>query len=84
MSEITPTAKGQAIQMNPAIASKYRFTKNIYGGPVFDFPAYGLRQVNLAELSEQMAARLVKKGYDGIERVPDEKPLPVTLAKAKE
>lgn len=62
-----------AIQMSAALAGKYRFTKPIYGGPVFDFPQYGLTRVNLAELTERQAKRLYDKGWPLIEPIAEYK-----------
>lgn len=57
--------------MNPALGSKFRFTKPLYGGPVFDFPHYNLKGVDLSNLTENMATRLIQKGYTGIEAIKD-------------
>ncbi len=65
--------KKAPIAMPPALASKYEFTAPVYGGPVFDFPQYSLYKVNLAELSEPMAERLLERGWNGIRR-KDEAP----------
>jgi hypothetical protein len=60
----------EAIKLPTALEGKFRFTKKIYGGPVFDFPQYQLTRVDLSNLSESLAERLVNKGWNGIERVP--------------
>lgn len=60
------------IQLPAETAKKYRFTRPIFGGPVFDFPAFGLTRINLATLTEQQADRLLRAGWQGIERVPAE------------
>ena len=69
---IQPTPRGQAIQLPADTARKWRFTKPIFGGPVFDFPALGLTGINLAQLTEQQAERLWRKGWRGIEKVQEE------------
>lgn len=67
--EIKPTPRGEAIKMADALKGKYQFVKPLFGGPVFDFPAYGLKGIDLSNLTEQMAERLINKGYKGIERI---------------
>jgi len=67
----------KAIQMPAELAGKYRFTQQIFGGPVFDFPQVGLRKINLAALTPAQAARLLRGGWSGIELVPP-------IAEAKE
>jgi len=67
-TEIKPTPRGQAIQLPAETAKKYRFTAPLFGGPLFDFPAFGLTRVNMAELTEQQAERLLRAGWKGIER----------------
>lgn len=69
---ITPTPRGQAIQLPAETAKKYRFTRPLFGGPVFDFPAYGLTGVNFAALTEQQAERLFRAGWPGLERVSEQ------------
>lgn len=73
----TPTPRGQAIEMPSSIRGKYRFTTPIFGGPVFAFPQYGYTSLNLAELTEQQAERLLSLGWAGIERI-EEKTLRVS------
>lgn len=68
---IQPTPRGQVIQMPADTARKFRFTKPLTGGPVFDFPAFGLFGINLATLTEQQAERLLRAGWAGIERIPN-------------
>lgn len=72
------------IKMPADTAKKYRFTKPIYGGPVFDFPAFGMTNINLSELTEQQAARLLAKGWAGIERVAEFAEAPVSIRQPKE
>lgn len=67
---IQPTPRGQAIQLPADTARKWRLTKPVFGGPVFDFPALGLTGINLAQLTDQQAERLYRKGWAGIEPVP--------------
>ena len=55
--------------MPEALKGRFRFKEPIYGGPVFDFPHLGLMAVDLSNLTEQMAMRLIAKGYQGIEIV---------------
>lgn len=71
MTNITPTPRGEAIKMPEALKGKFRFKEPIYGGPVFDFPHLGLMAVDLSNLTEQMALRLIAKGYTGIEPVKE-------------
>ncbi len=67
--KVIPTQRGKALELPADTAKKYRFTMPIYGGPVFDFPAFNMTGINLAALTEQQAERLVRKGWAGIERV---------------
>lgn len=57
------------IAMPEALKTKFRFTRDITGGPVFDFPAQGLKAVNLNELTERLAEQLVRRGWTGIAKV---------------
>lgn len=59
------------VQLPADLSKKYRFTRPIYGGPVFDFPQYGLKKINLSTITEQQAERLLRAGWAGIERIPD-------------
>ena len=68
--QIKPTPRGQAIELPADTAKKYRFTQPLYGGPVFDFPAFGITGLNFATLTEQQAERLIRLKWRGIERVP--------------
>lgn len=69
------------IQLPAETAKRYRFTKPIFGGPVFAFPAYGIQSIDLSQLTEQQAARLLRAGWDGIEAVPVE-PAPSASARS--
>ncbi len=60
-----------AIKMPEHLAKKYRFTRDITGGPVFDFPKQGLKAVDLSQLTEAQAAQLVRRGYTGIALVEE-------------
>lgn len=55
--------------MPEELKGKYRFTREITGGPVFDFPAQGLKAVDLSKLTERQAEQLVRRGWTGIARV---------------
>lgn len=57
------------VTMPEALKGKYRFTREITGGPVFDFPAQNLKGVNLNELTESMAEKLLRGKWTGIARV---------------
>lgn len=54
---------------NPDTIKAWRLTRPISGGPVFDFPAFGMKGVNLNDLTPSMAERLHRKGWAGIEPV---------------
>jgi hypothetical protein len=77
MSDLKPTPRNEAIKMPEALKAKFVFTKPIFGGPVFDFPHLGLTGVNLAELTEQRAELLLKKGWAGIARATAPKAAPL-------
>lgn len=62
------------INMPAETAKKFRFTRPIYGGPVFDFPQFNLRRVDLSQLTLQQAERLLRAGWKGIELLPAELP----------
>jgi len=56
--------------MPATLAQKFRFTRVIKGGPVFDFPQYNMLKIDLSTLTERQAERLVNAGWKGIARVP--------------
>lgn len=58
------------VQLPADVAKKYRLTRPIYGGPVFDFPQFGMLKINLSTITEAQADRLYRKGWAGIEPVP--------------
>lgn len=64
------------IKMPDAIKNKYRFTRPISGGPVFDFPAFNMKGIDLSALTEQQAERLVRAGWAGIARVTEKERTP--------
>lgn len=58
-----------AIVLPDALKGKYELTRPIFGGPVFDFPAQGLKGVDLTQLTERQADTLEKRGWAGIRKV---------------
>ena len=74
-------SKTDGVKMPAELASKYRFTGNIQGGPTFDFPQFGFFKLNLSELSASMAERLIAKGWVGIARVENTRTLPTASGK---
>jgi hypothetical protein len=62
------------IEMPADLRSKFRFTAPLYGGPKFDFPAQGLKNVDMSQLTERQARTLLTRGWTGIAAVAEKAP----------
>lgn len=57
------------IKLPDNLSGKFRLTKPMYGGPVFDFPAQRMYGVDMENISEKQCSMLIARGWRGMEAV---------------